>query len=298
MSYGDILANARNKDSITIEQIAHELKININVLRKLEASDSENLPRPTYTRGFIRSYAGMLNLNPEPILELYNESIADQKSPDVKKSVLKGEFDPTPFFLSDYLQRKILPISVLIVLVTLGVFSLTKLNQFENKKPMPKVTKAVKVETSFKLNEVSEDVSQDEVAAAGEVKALVKAAKPKEIAPKEVEKPVKDLEAAAEDVSTKIVKEAEPSPKAVTYAHTLVVEPLAKSQLYIKTNLDEKFVRARLRLDKTREFKFDSAKIRFVDAGAVNLIFDGKDLGTPGGFAEDKTIDFPSLQGL
>ena len=47
-----------------------------------------------------------------------------------------------------------------------------------------------------------------------------------------------------------------------------------------------------------RTFKFQEAEITFLDAGAVSLILNGKDIGSPGVFAERKTIKFPSLEGL
>jgi len=78
----------------------------------------------------------------------------------------------------------------------------------------------------------------------------------------------------------------------------LVIEPLAKTYAYYKDQSSKTAITLSLKPNVKRTFKFKEAEITFLDAGAVSLILNGKDIGSPGVFAERKTIKFPSLEGL
>jgi len=68
---GAMLAAARKKQNKSIEEIADELNLSLTQIRTIELDQSEGLPEPTYVRGYIRSYASLLGLNPEEVLEHY-----------------------------------------------------------------------------------------------------------------------------------------------------------------------------------------------------------------------------------
>ncbi|GHA09200.1 transcriptional regulator [Arenicella chitinivorans] len=68
---GSLLAAARKQQNRTIEEIADELNLSVTQIRTIELDQSEGLPEPTYVRGYIRSYASLLGLDPEQVLEHY-----------------------------------------------------------------------------------------------------------------------------------------------------------------------------------------------------------------------------------
>jgi len=76
---GSLLADARKKQQRTVEEIASELNLSVTQIRTIESDQSEGLPEPTYVRGYIRSYAKLLGLTPEVVLENY-------KNPNWQKS--------------------------------------------------------------------------------------------------------------------------------------------------------------------------------------------------------------------
>lgn len=76
---GSMLADARKKQQRTVEEIATELNLSLSQIRTIELDQSEGLPEPTYVRGYIRSYANLLGLNPETVLASY-------KNPNWQKS--------------------------------------------------------------------------------------------------------------------------------------------------------------------------------------------------------------------
>ncbi len=65
---GATLRDARVKRGLTVEQVAQETRISNRFLQALEAEQFDALPAPVYVRGFLRSYANFLRLDPAPLL--------------------------------------------------------------------------------------------------------------------------------------------------------------------------------------------------------------------------------------
>jgi cytoskeleton protein RodZ len=65
---GSTLRNARVQHGLTIDQVAQDTRISARFLEALEADRFEELPAPVYVRGFLRSYANYLKLDPAPLV--------------------------------------------------------------------------------------------------------------------------------------------------------------------------------------------------------------------------------------
>lgn len=70
-SLGETLRQARLDRGATLADAEAETRIRRRYLEALEAEDYAALPAPVYTRGFIRTYARYLGLDPEATLDLY-----------------------------------------------------------------------------------------------------------------------------------------------------------------------------------------------------------------------------------
>ncbi|NND81513.1 MAG: DUF4115 domain-containing protein [Gammaproteobacteria bacterium] len=68
---GRLLAAARKQQNKTVAEIAEELNLSITQIKTIELDQTDGLPEPTYVRGYIRSYAKLLGLNPEEVLKNY-----------------------------------------------------------------------------------------------------------------------------------------------------------------------------------------------------------------------------------
>ncbi len=68
-SLGKILKQARESKSFSIEMISRHTKINTSTLHAIENEDIDSLPNIAYLRGFIKSYAKIVNVDEE--LALY-----------------------------------------------------------------------------------------------------------------------------------------------------------------------------------------------------------------------------------
>jgi cytoskeleton protein RodZ len=70
---GEMLRRAREKKELTLAQVEDGIRIREKFLKALEEGDYDILPEEVYARGFVRSYAAYLGLDPEEALALYLE---------------------------------------------------------------------------------------------------------------------------------------------------------------------------------------------------------------------------------
>lgn len=68
---GSQLREARERQGLPLEGIAHSLRIPMRTLRALEDGESVSLPADVYVRGFVRQYAEVLGLDPVPLLRAF-----------------------------------------------------------------------------------------------------------------------------------------------------------------------------------------------------------------------------------
>jgi len=81
-SIGEKLRLARERDNLTIEQVARETHVAKRFLKALEDEDFTVFPGETYAMGFLRSYADYLGLNADELISLYrNMKIQEQPLP-------------------------------------------------------------------------------------------------------------------------------------------------------------------------------------------------------------------------
>jgi cytoskeleton protein RodZ len=66
---GQTLARARQVQGLALSDVAQQLKFMPRHIEALEQERFESLPGPTIARGMVRSYAKLLKLDPEPLLE-------------------------------------------------------------------------------------------------------------------------------------------------------------------------------------------------------------------------------------
>jgi len=69
ISIGAELARAREERGLSVSDVAQQLKFAPRQLEALEQDRFEQLPGGTFVRGMVRSYARLLKLDPEPLLE-------------------------------------------------------------------------------------------------------------------------------------------------------------------------------------------------------------------------------------
>lgn len=90
---GERLKEARENMEITIEEASGDLKIEPSLLEKIEEGDRNAFKDILYLKNYIRDYAKYLGLNPDEMIEEFNEYLFDYTSKislDDIKSANKG----------------------------------------------------------------------------------------------------------------------------------------------------------------------------------------------------------------
>jgi len=65
---GQILRNAREAQGVTLDDAAVRLRLMHRQIEAMERDEFESLGQPVFARGFVRNYARLLGLAPEPLL--------------------------------------------------------------------------------------------------------------------------------------------------------------------------------------------------------------------------------------
>lgn len=73
-SPGRSLREARELRGLSIAEVVNSIKFSARQIEALERNDFDHLPGPTFIRGFIRSYAKLLQLDPHPLLAMLDRS--------------------------------------------------------------------------------------------------------------------------------------------------------------------------------------------------------------------------------
>ena len=101
---GEVMRQRREERGLSIKDVAKSLNLTTRVITALEENEYKKLPGITYTRGYIRNYAHLLDLAPDPLVDALMVKIKDetieivepfptgQESHDNSRTVTLGTF--------------------------------------------------------------------------------------------------------------------------------------------------------------------------------------------------------------
>jgi transcriptional regulator with XRE-family HTH domain len=81
---GEFLRRERELRHVSLDDVAERTKISRRYLEAIEDERYDRLPGETFVRGFIRSYAQSIGLDPEDTLLIYNQSRLGQEVPTLR----------------------------------------------------------------------------------------------------------------------------------------------------------------------------------------------------------------------
>jgi len=70
---GEVLRDQRELKALSVQQVADSLHLTRHYVHALESDSYDKLPGEVFARGYIRSYARLLELDPEQVLGLYQQ---------------------------------------------------------------------------------------------------------------------------------------------------------------------------------------------------------------------------------
>ncbi|HID98080.1 MAG TPA: helix-turn-helix domain-containing protein [Thermodesulfobacteriaceae bacterium] len=119
---GEYLKRERELRQITLEEIAEGTKIAIHVLKNMEADNWEELPAEVFIKGFVRSYAEFIGMDPEEVILRYQEDRIEEIKGGESETIepVSGRHAVGKNFLSGILSPEII-VLMLILAVGLGV---------------------------------------------------------------------------------------------------------------------------------------------------------------------------------
>lgn len=86
----------REGKAITLAQIARITRVPEPSLRRLEAAEFDKLPADVFVRGFLRSYARCVGLDPDDVVERYVESRSARRERARTAAPVEPAAGPTP----------------------------------------------------------------------------------------------------------------------------------------------------------------------------------------------------------
>ena len=80
---GASLREARESQKLTLENVASQLRLSDKQITALENEDFDSFGSAMLTRGFIKNYARLLKLDPEPLLEAHRASVPQDQEQSI-----------------------------------------------------------------------------------------------------------------------------------------------------------------------------------------------------------------------
>ena len=114
--FGKILSQARINQNYSITEVNEQIKVPHHVLLAIEASDIATLPAPTFTQGYIHSYAKFLEISEESVLALYRQAINGNSLSSLKPRSTLSKKSSNQFPLVKIAMALFVVISVLILI--------------------------------------------------------------------------------------------------------------------------------------------------------------------------------------
>ena len=76
---GAQLALIRSKKGYTTDYVAGKLHLRIHLIELLEADDYDKMPEPVFIKGYLRAYAKLIDVSPEPFIETFNRCYREER---------------------------------------------------------------------------------------------------------------------------------------------------------------------------------------------------------------------------
>jgi cytoskeleton protein RodZ len=114
-NFGASFKKARESKGISLDQIASETRISTRFLRAIENEEFQLLPGGIFNRGFVRSYAQKIGLDPDQAVADY-ERLAEVRPP--------VEIPPAPTAPQDKRARRLYPLVIAGLILVIVVFYL------------------------------------------------------------------------------------------------------------------------------------------------------------------------------
>ena len=119
-SFGARLRWERERAGLTVTDVAARLRLHLNQVRAIEQETLNALPETAYVRGFIRSYARLLNIDPTPLLEDLASKLVPPTSSVVDGMAQQRDYSPVREAAREQSSRRLVILGAVLLLIVLG----------------------------------------------------------------------------------------------------------------------------------------------------------------------------------
>ena len=118
LKLGDLLKTEREKEGLTIEEIAKEVKIKPLFLKYLEAGKYDLLPEKTYIEGFVKNYSNFLDLDSYKMLAIFRREFNEHQ----EKNIIPENLYKKKNYFYKFLKFTPVSLSVVVFIIFISVF--------------------------------------------------------------------------------------------------------------------------------------------------------------------------------
>jgi len=138
------LKAAREAQNLTIYEVAELTQIRSDHIRAIDQGDYEVFSAPVYIRGFVRTYAQAVRLNPGPILAMLNQELAASglAEPDFSPPA-QDRADSIMFHLSRVNWRMVFGIGITLAIVGGAGWGYSIWSKAQTRDPMEGLTAGI-----------------------------------------------------------------------------------------------------------------------------------------------------------
>ena len=120
-SFGARLRWGRERAGLTVTDVAARLRLHPNQVRALEQETLTALPEAAYVRGFVRSYARILNVEPGALLDDLALKIAPSSASVVDGMTQQRDYSPVRAASREQTSRRLVVVGAVLFLIVLGI---------------------------------------------------------------------------------------------------------------------------------------------------------------------------------
>lgn len=256
---GDTLRDAREARGRSIEDVAHSLRLRSEQLRALEEERFDGFGGDVYARGFLKSYAVELGLDPQPLLDTYRREVSGDDPVSAAPLAAPGGATRVKA------PRGAPPGWIAWVLVLVVVLAgLGFLGQFVGSRSPEQASDELSTAPVAPAEEDTDGATDEDGETDGD-----------EPAEADGEEPAEEEEPPAEPEGVELFLALESASwLRVTVDGTVVHEQVTEEGTTLPFNGEEKVT------------------VRYGNAGGVRVELNGEDLGTPGGDGEVVEVEY------
>lgn len=130
---GSLLEAARKEQNWTVQQISDQLKLSHAQIVALEANQYHLLPTLVIVRGFVRAYAKLLKIDPNPLIALLPKDNAPKPLDDSLKPALSTPFvDSKLSLLGRGETNRLYIIGAFVLVLLVGLFLISQTSFIKN----------------------------------------------------------------------------------------------------------------------------------------------------------------------